>query len=223
MELKEILHQLDLFQRVLDSIYNGVVVTDANGYILHFNNPYGKYLGIEAKEQIGKHITDVIENTRMQIVAQTGMPEINQSQHIRGQDMVVQRIPIKKDGKVIAVFGQVMFKDVRDVPKLARKLSLLESKVKLYEKEIKMAGYKKNKSAVNICLDDNLVRNIKRLYGEQYRNIGEVANIIGCSHNTMQVVLGVLGYQHSEGEWLKERIAKTKVRIEEMKQKRQRV
>ncbi len=50
--------------------------------------------------------------------------------------MVVQRIPIRKDGKVIAVFGQVMFKDVRDVGKLARKLSLLESKVELYEKEL---------------------------------------------------------------------------------------
>ncbi|NIA19043.1 MAG: PAS domain-containing protein [Xanthomonadaceae bacterium] len=135
-EIKKILHQLDLYQRIIDSIYNGVVVTDADGYILYFNEPYGKYLGIEAKEQIGKRITDVIENTRMHIVAQTGIPEINQSQHILGQDMVVQRIPIKKDGKVIAVFGQVMFKDVRDVPKLAKKLSLLESKVKLYEKEI---------------------------------------------------------------------------------------
>jgi len=50
--------------------------------------------------------------------------------------MVVQRIPIKKDGEVIAVFGQVMFKDVKDVTKLANKLSLLESKVKLYEEEL---------------------------------------------------------------------------------------
>lgn len=50
--------------------------------------------------------------------------------------MVVQRIPIKKDGKVIAVFGQVMFKNVRDVGKLAKKLSLLESKVELYEQEL---------------------------------------------------------------------------------------
>ncbi len=136
VEIKKLLHQLDLYQRIVDSIYNGVVVTDADGYIIHFNEPYGRYLGIDAKEQIGKPITDVIENTRMHIVAQTGIPEINQSHHIRGQDMVVQRIPIKKDGKVIAVFGQVMFKDVRDVPKLAKKLSLLESKVKLYEKEI---------------------------------------------------------------------------------------
>ena len=50
--------------------------------------------------------------------------------------MVVQRIPIKKDGRVIAVFGQVMFKDVKDVRKLATELSLLESKVKLYEEEL---------------------------------------------------------------------------------------
>ena len=70
------------------------------------------------------------------MVAKTGKPEINQSHYIKGQNMVVQRIPIKKDGKVIAVFGQVMFKDVKDVRKLAQKLSLLESKVKLYEQEL---------------------------------------------------------------------------------------
>ena len=50
--------------------------------------------------------------------------------------MVVQRIPIKKDGRVMAVFGQVMFKDVKDVRKLASELTLLESKVKLYEEEL---------------------------------------------------------------------------------------
>ncbi|MGD9114532.1 MAG: sigma 54-interacting transcriptional regulator, partial [Desulfobacterales bacterium] len=50
--------------------------------------------------------------------------------------MVVQRIPIWKDGEVIAVFGQVTFKDIKDVTKLANQLSLLESKVKLYEEEL---------------------------------------------------------------------------------------
>ncbi len=128
--------QLEIFGLILDSIYNGVVVTDADGYITHFNNPYGRFLGIDPEAQIGKHITDVIENTRMHIVAKTGKPEINKTQRIKGQDMVVQRIPIKKDGRVIAVFGQVMFKDVRDVGKLARKLSFLESKVKFYEQEL---------------------------------------------------------------------------------------
>ena len=131
------LHQrLEMFELILDSIYNGIVVTDADGFITHFNKPYGQFLGLNPADQIGKHCTEVIENTRMHIVAQTGKPEINQSHRIKGQSMVVQRIPIWKDGKVIAVFGQVMFRDVKDVSKLASELSLLESKVKLYEEEL---------------------------------------------------------------------------------------
>jgi transcriptional regulator with PAS, ATPase and Fis domain len=72
----------------------------------------------------------------MHIVAQTGVPEINHPHRIQGRDMVVQRIPIRIDGKLAAVCGQVMFEDVKDVHSLANKLHLLESKVKLYEKEL---------------------------------------------------------------------------------------
>ncbi|MDD3473679.1 MAG: sigma 54-interacting transcriptional regulator [Syntrophaceae bacterium] len=126
----------ELLELILDNIYNGVMVTDPEGYVKFFNTPYGQYLGVDPKRQIGRHCTEVIENTRMHVVAKTGKPEINQSHSIKGQNMVVQRIPIKKDGKVIAVFGQVMFKDIRDVGRLAKKLSLLESKVELYEREL---------------------------------------------------------------------------------------
>ena len=132
----DLAQQLKMLQMIVDSIYNGVVVVDPEGYITHFNKPYGKFLGIDHKPQIGKHVTEVIENSRMHIVAKTCKCEINQVQKIMGQNMVVQRIPIWHDGKVIAVFGQVMFKDVRDVGKLASKLSVLESKVKYYEKEL---------------------------------------------------------------------------------------
>jgi len=128
--------QLNMFRLIFDSIYNGCIVTDPEGYITHFNRPYGRFLGIDPEAQIGRHVTEVVENTRMHIVAKTGKAEINRSHRIKGQDMVVQRIPIKKNGEVVAVFGQVMFKDVRDVRKLARELSLLESKVELYEQEL---------------------------------------------------------------------------------------
>ncbi len=128
--------ELEIYKLIFESIYNGCMVTDENGYITHFNGPYGQFLGLEPAKQIGKHCTEVIENTRMHIVAKSGKPEINHSQKIKGQNMVVQRIPIKKNGEVIAVFGQVMFKDIRDVRKLAEKLSLLETKVELYEKEL---------------------------------------------------------------------------------------
>lgn len=128
--------ELELLRLIIDSIDHGVMVTDPQGYVTHLNAPYGRFLGTDPTSQIGKHCTTVVENSRMHIVAQTGRPEINYAHRIKGHDMVVQRIPIKKDGRVIAVYGQVMFKDVRDVSKLARKLTMLESKIHLYEQEL---------------------------------------------------------------------------------------
>jgi len=128
--------QLECYELILDNIYNGVMITDARGKIIYMNKPYGDFLGLDPKQQVGRHCLDVVENTRMHQVARTGKPEINMTQEIKGQNMVVQRIPIRKQGQVVAVFGQVMFKDVKDVTKLANRLSLLESKVKLYEQEL---------------------------------------------------------------------------------------
>ena len=132
----ELSQQLEMYELIFDCIHNGIMVTDADGYVTHFNKPYGQFLDLEPDEQIGRHCSEVIENSRMHIVAKTGKAEINQSHLIKGQKMVVQRIPIWKDNRVIGVFGQVMFKDVKDVGKLATELSLLESKVKLYEEEL---------------------------------------------------------------------------------------
>ena len=136
LEVIELRKQLEFYWLIFDSIYNGAIVTDQNGIITHFNKPYGEFLGVTPEDQIGRHCTESVENSRMHIVAKTGLPEINQSHRILGTNMVVQRIPIKKNGEVIAVFGQVMFKDVKDVRKLASELKLLESKVKLYEEEL---------------------------------------------------------------------------------------
>jgi PAS domain S-box-containing protein len=135
-DIEKLRRRLEMFELIFESIHNGAIVTDADGIITHFNTPYGRFLGLDPEAQVGRHCTESVENSRMHIVAQTGNAEINQSHLIKGQKMVVQRIPIKKNGKVIAVFGQVMFKDVKDVGKLARELSLLESKVKLYEEEL---------------------------------------------------------------------------------------
>ncbi|HCY84475.1 MAG TPA: sigma-54-dependent Fis family transcriptional regulator [Desulfobacteraceae bacterium] len=128
--------ELEIYRLIFNSINHGATVIDPDGRITHMNEPYGRFLGVDAKAQIGKHCSEVFENTRMHIVAQTGKEEINQSQHINGQDMVVQRIPMKKDGRLIGVYGQVIFKDVSEVGALAKQLSLLESKVKAYEKEL---------------------------------------------------------------------------------------
>lgn len=131
----ELLHP-EFFKQVLDSIKNGVIITDSNGMVVYMNKPYGRFLDLDCDLQIGKHCTDVVENSRMHIVGKTGKAEINHIQEINGENIVVQRIPVKNDGRVIAVFGLVMFHDLREVSRLAKKTNLLESKVEMYEEEL---------------------------------------------------------------------------------------
>lgn len=136
--------ELEALLLIFEHIGEGSCVINTDGIITHFNQAYGRFLNIDPTEQIGKHITEVVENSRMHIVARTGKAEINDRQSIKGQDMIVQRIPIKKDGEVVAVFGQVIFKDAKEVGKLARKLNELESKVRIYQKDLdslRMAKY----------------------------------------------------------------------------------
>jgi PAS domain S-box-containing protein len=134
--IKDLQQRLELYELIFDSIHNGAIVTDAAGFVTHFNRPCGRFLGLDPAEQIGRHCTQVLDNTRMHIVARTGRPEINHTHQIRGLDVVAQNIPIFKNGQVVAVFGQVMSKNIRDVHKLAQQYSLLESKVHLYEQEL---------------------------------------------------------------------------------------
>jgi PAS domain S-box-containing protein len=124
-DVNDLREKIRSYEAVLDNIHNGVMVTDPSGKVIFFSKTYGNFLGIDPKETTGKHCTEVIENTRMHLVAKTGIPEINHPHRIMGQKMVVQRIPIEMDGKLIAVYGQVMFKDVRDVHALARKLNVV--------------------------------------------------------------------------------------------------
>lgn len=134
--LQEVSNRLKLADLIFDHIENGALVTDANGNIIYFNRPYAHFLGIEVEQVIGKHVTEVLAGSRMHIVARSGKAELNEIFTYRGRDMVVQRIPIFDDGKVVAAFGQIMFKQVSDVGRLANNLRLLESKLKLYEKEL---------------------------------------------------------------------------------------
>jgi transcriptional regulator with PAS, ATPase and Fis domain len=59
------------------------MITDPDGKIIFFSKTYGNFLGVVPERMVGKHCTEVLENTRMHIVAKTGIPEINQPHRIK--------------------------------------------------------------------------------------------------------------------------------------------
>lgn len=142
-EMDRISHELDSTKslvRTLEELLTGsgewMVVVNATGVITMISEGYAEFLGVIASEVIGKHITEVIENTRMHIVVKTGVAEMGQRHKIRGREIISNRIPLKEGDRVMGAYGRIIFKDMEQFRELALKLNLLESKVKYYEEEL---------------------------------------------------------------------------------------
>ncbi|PID21790.1 sigma-54-dependent Fis family transcriptional regulator [Sporosarcina sp. P3] len=114
----------DILSVILEKAYEGVAVVDENGVIIEFNDAYSKFTGVPRSEAMGRHVTDVIENTNLHETVQKGIPERGVLQNIQGQDMVVHRIPIWKNGRVVAAIGMLIFEGVSDIYRIYERLQL---------------------------------------------------------------------------------------------------
>ena len=111
-----------------------IVVVNKNGYIENMSQAYGDFLGIQVQNAIGRHVTEVIENTRMDIVVKTGVPETGETQDIHGEKMIATRIPIRKNGMVIGAYGRVLVRNTRELHMLHDKLSSIEMELNMYKR-----------------------------------------------------------------------------------------
>ena len=129
-----------MLEEALGHAYEGILITDAEGLILKSNEAYARFLGLPLEDMIGRHVTEVVENTRMHIVAKTGVPEIAQLQKIRGHEMICHRIPILERGKVVAVVGKVMFREVDDLFTMTTRFTAMKKELEFYKDELHRRG-----------------------------------------------------------------------------------
>lgn len=127
---------LQMLEVAIDNAYEGLIITDADGIILKVNRSYADFLGKRMDEMIGRHAAEVVENTRMHIVAKTGKAEIAHIQKINGHEMIANRIPILEGGRVVAVVGKVMFQDVNDLFAMIDRFRKLKSELEFYKSEL---------------------------------------------------------------------------------------
>ncbi|WP_018670299.1 sigma-54 interaction domain-containing protein [Brevibacillus laterosporus] len=125
---------LELLEDVFEKAYECIVVTDPEGIILMMNHKYRNFIGIA--DPIGRHVTTVIENTRMHVVAKTGIAELAEVQRINGREMIANRVPIYREEKMIAVLGTVMFQDVRQLHALSATVDQLKQELDYYKGEL---------------------------------------------------------------------------------------
>ncbi len=132
-ELEMQKHIAQVLKTVLDNAYDGLIVVDKNGYITMINEPYAQFLRKPIDEIVGKHVTEVIDNTRLHVILQTGEEEIGEIQRVNDRDIVVRRIPIYNEGEVVGAIGKIMFMDVTELHVLASKIKHIEHELKYYK------------------------------------------------------------------------------------------
>ncbi|MEN1967924.1 sigma 54-interacting transcriptional regulator [Lentibacillus sp. N15] len=104
-----------ILSNILESAYEGIAVVDKDGILIEFNEAYSRFTGVDRADAIGSHVTNVIENTNLHQTVKTKIPDRGVLQSIQGQDMVVHRIPIWKDGDVIGAIGMLIFEGVTEL------------------------------------------------------------------------------------------------------------
>ena len=128
----------DFLRNILEISLQGLQVVDKRGIIVFVNESYEEIHKVKRENIIGKHVTEVIENTRMHIVAQTGIREKDQLQEIHGKEFVVSRIPIHEKGECVGAAGFIRFQYTDEVKNLTKKVEKLEKELKHASNKIQL-------------------------------------------------------------------------------------
>jgi len=114
-KLEQTENKVEILSLIFEKAYEGIAVVDEYGILLEFNEAYSRFTGVNREDAIGRHVTEVIENTNLHLTVKSAMPGRGVLQTIQGQSMVVHRIPIWKNEKVVGAIGMLIFEGVSEV------------------------------------------------------------------------------------------------------------
>jgi len=102
------------------------------------NEKYASFLGLKGPEEaLGKPVEEILPNSRMREVVQTGKPILLDIMMIHDQPLVVMRIPLKDDsGKVIGALGFALYDRLQRLKPLVSKFSELQWALANTQKEL---------------------------------------------------------------------------------------
>ena len=133
--------RLLIYEKILEISDDGFLIVDRDGMIIEMNKAYLEYLGLKRQNVIGKHVTDVILNSKLEEITKTGREDVNVVHRLasgqapsKDKYVIVTRAPVSDGGNVIAAVGQIKF--TRNALDIAAKLKAMDDEVQYYRKEL---------------------------------------------------------------------------------------
>lgn len=170
-------------EQIFQNIANGIIVTDEKDNVIIFNSFAEKIFNIKASDIIGKSIIDVMPDSRLNIVKETGKPEIMDRKVISDNIFLINRTPIIINEEIKGAIG--VFQDISKLEKIEgelREVKELKERLQLILQSVQdgicvingsgMADYVNDSylNILNISRNDIMGRNIKDISPNGLRN-----------------------------------------------------
>ena len=112
---------------LLNSIYNGIIAINAEGFVIYFNKTAERIFKIPDKEALNRYILDILPNTGGKLLESLQKGEPFYGEKLKGKEVhLVSNInPIQKDGKIIGVVS--VFQDMSEIEHISKELDLFKN------------------------------------------------------------------------------------------------
>src|SRR5690554_1526545 len=124
-KVKKLIGENRKLEIIINSTSEGLIFVNQQQEIELFNKAAERIMKLKKEDVLGKKVREVIPNTRMHIVLETGEEELNQVQDVGETVIVANRYPVTDNEGNIA--GTVaVFKDITEARKLAEEVTDLK-------------------------------------------------------------------------------------------------
>ena len=129
-----------LFER-LESLCEGAIAIDRSGRVVYVNEKYLHSLRLNhVSEALGRPIEEIIPNSLMRRVAETGEPILLDIMELGGEPLVVTRMPIEDEQRnVIGAIGFVLSDHLDNLKPLIARMGQLERDLRLAKRQLSQA------------------------------------------------------------------------------------
>lgn len=108
-----------VFEETMDS-FKGLLIIDRGGEIVSITRNYAEFLGFnDPADVLGMNVEEVIPNTRMMDVIQTGVPDLADVWNIHGETLIINRMPLKIGGEIVGALAFAVFQDQQEALEFA--------------------------------------------------------------------------------------------------------
>ncbi|MBI5018617.1 MAG: sigma 54-interacting transcriptional regulator [Deltaproteobacteria bacterium] len=123
---------------LFESSSEGAVAVDGDARVVWMNEKYAHFLGLgSAEETLGRPVEDVIPNSLMRQVVETGRPILLDIMHFQGRPLVVTRFPLHgEDGETTGAVGFVLYGNVEPLTPLVSTFARLQDDLDRARREL---------------------------------------------------------------------------------------